>query len=145
MAELLKDIDFCGSGLKVRQNLSLPELPAELLLHIARFLPISFAEVFTLSPHLIHKKMGYGYGDWIKIILFIGKSHNPTSPSYYNLLAEAHYRLDFIYQNQTKMVGNAAIIRQRSRNLCSTPLRGREICQIPFFVIIVRGCIARTN
>jgi hypothetical protein len=79
MAELLKDIYFCGSGLNVRQNLSLPELPAELLFHIAKFLPASFAEVLTLSPHLIHKKMGYGYLDRIKRPLSIGKSHNQTS------------------------------------------------------------------
>jgi hypothetical protein len=143
MAELLKVTDFCGSGLKVRQNISLPELPAELLLHIANFLPISFAEVSTLSPYLIHKKIGYGYLDWIKILLSIGKSHNPTSPSCSNLLAEAHYRLAFIYQNQTKNRGERCHHTTKIGKPVFDSLR--EICQIPSFIVVVRGCITRTN
>jgi hypothetical protein len=119
MAELLKDIDFCGSGLNVRQNLSLPELPAELLLHIAKFLPVSFAEVLTLSPHLIHKKMGYGYLDRIKRPLSIGKSHNPTNPSCSNFLAEAHYRLDLLHISESD---------ERSWGALSSYDEDRETC-----------------
>jgi hypothetical protein len=143
MAELLKATDFCGNGLKARQNLSLPELPSELILHIAKFLPNSFAEVFTLSPHLTHKKVGYGYLDPMKILLSISKSHYPTSPSCSNLLAEVHYRLAFIYQNQTNDRGELCHYTTKIEKPVLDCLR--EICQIPFIVIVVGGCITRTN
>jgi hypothetical protein len=61
----------------------------------------------------------------------------------HDFMPQYSYRLAFIYQNQTNDRGELCHYTTKIEKPVFDPLR--EICQIPFFVIVVGGCITRTN